>query len=231
MNTPECITCLITETCPDHPLSRTEGKKRGTVCSFRKGHVLCHQELPSSGVFYILEGVVKVFTIEDNGKEIIHALLRNNEFVGIHSVFAHETSPYTAEVLEDAKLCYLDQHVFKDLILGHPSLMDLLMVKMAQTLDEAYHRAGTLIQLGVRERMARCLLDLAEQFGDPETAGTRIRLRLNREELASILGVAPETAIRFLSEFKKKNYITEIDRQIIIHDQSVLLQLCQKEPT
>lgn len=76
--------------------------------------------------------------------------------------------------------------------------------------------------------MARCLCELAKSFGTEETEGIKIRLQLSREELASFLGVANETAIRFISEFKKLGILEEKDHFLIVKQKSKLEAICQR---
>jgi hypothetical protein len=62
-----------------------------------------------------------------------------------------------------------------------------------------------LAQKNVKERLAQTLLYLEEKFG--VLGDQSLRLRLSREEIASIIGTATESCIRLLSEFKKLGLI------------------------
>ena len=78
------------------------------------------------------------------------------------------------------------------------------------------------MNFNVRQRMARCLLDLSKIFGEITNKGLKIKLPLSREELASIVGIAPETAIRLVSDFKNNKLIKEENHEIIIIDDEAL---------
>jgi CRP-like cAMP-binding protein len=221
-----CLNCLLSPECPDHPRF-TLHERVGQVSRYKKNHVLFHQSLPGSGVFYILEGAVKIFTLEENGKEIIHKLLPAGELVGLETLFGNNLCQYSAVVIEDARCSFLDKNFIRNLIHRDPEIMDKFLIKMGKNLDEAWHRNSNMILYKVRERTALCLLELGNHFGLKEKDHIRIRLRLNRDELASVLGVATETAIRFLSEFKRNNYIAEDNRQLLITDIPALQRIIQ----
>ena len=52
--------------------------------------------------------------------------------------------------------------------------------------------------------------------------GTLIDLKLTREEMASMVGTATETLIRFISEFKDEGILKQYDKKILIMDESLL---------
>jgi CRP/FNR family transcriptional regulator len=72
--------------------------------------------------------------------------------------------------------------------------------------------------------MAELLLMLKETYGKAGKKGVRIGLQLSREELAEMIGITQETAIRLLSEFKKDGMIDVQEREITILDPKGLSQ-------
>jgi CRP-like cAMP-binding protein len=100
--------------------------------------------------------------------------------------------------------------------------MEIILHKIGKVLDETYQRNSQFIGAGVRQRMASCLSELAKSFGTEDPDGIRIKLQLSREELAAFLGVANETAIRFISEFKRMGILDERDHFLIIKQKTKL---------
>ena len=52
-------------------------------------------------------------------------------------------------------------------------------------------------------------------------------VQLSREEIASMIGTANETAIRFISEFKEIGLIEEIDRSFKILEMDKMIKLAK----
>jgi CRP-like cAMP-binding protein len=219
----DCLMCLLSNACSAHTASEAKNEHKGrSIQSFRKGDVLYHQDNLNEHIYYIHHGVVKIFSLSSGGKEVIHTLLAAGDLAGISALTGNKMSPFSAEVIEDAKICFFEKNQVLELFRTRPVFAESLLSRVSKAQEEAYHRNDHLINFKVRERMARGLLELGKLFGEEKKQGIQIKLRLSREELASFIGIAPETAIRFLSEFKRKKYITEIDRQIIIIDQVAL---------
>ncbi|MBZ0124209.1 MAG: helix-turn-helix domain-containing protein, partial [Roseovarius sp.] len=57
----------------------------------------------------------------------------------------------------------------------------------------------------------------------------QIHLELSREEMAEMIGVTQETAIRLLSEFKKGGWISVQERCITILNPQSLLEVAEIE--
>jgi CRP/FNR family transcriptional regulator len=67
-----------------------------------------------------------------------------------------------------------------------------------------------------RTRMAAQLLDLAEHYGEPGSKGTTLRLALRRGELAALVGISPETAMRLLSQFQREGLLEVRGRRLTL---------------
>ena len=87
-------------------------------------------------------------------------------------------------------------------------------------LKEAHSKLTNMAQKTVRKRMAEVLTNIHSNFGVNQD-GT-LSVILSREDLASLVGTATESAIRVLSQFKKEGLISTIGKQIKIEDLSGL---------
>ncbi len=87
---------------------------------------------------------------------------------------------------------------------------------MADDLKEADNIIVNMAQKSVKQRLAETLVYIYENFGSNDD-GT-LNIILSREDYASIVGTATESAIRVLSQFKKEGLISTSGKQIIIRD-------------
>jgi CRP/FNR family transcriptional regulator len=98
-----------------------------------------------------------------------------------------------------------------------------MMQLMSNELDEAERRVVELAQKTVRERVAEALLVLRETFGvlaDGET----LNMQLTREEIADIVGTAPESVIRMLSDLRHDHIIATEGRKILLKNVPALIR-------
>jgi CRP-like cAMP-binding protein len=98
------------------------------------------------------------------------------------------------------------------------------MIKMLSfALGDAESALAQLALKPVRERLAEALLLLLKVYGNNEQ--TPFTISLTRDDLASLVGTAKETAIRFLSEFKEEGLVTTQGSAITIIDADKLLKI------
>jgi CRP/FNR family transcriptional regulator len=77
--------------------------------------------------------------------------------------------------------------------------------------------------------MAELLLMLKETYGKPTKKGVLIDLKLSRQEMAEMIGITQETAMRLLSEFKNDGMIEVKERDITILNPKALLETARLE--
>ena len=69
------------------------------------------------------------------------------------------------------------------------------------------------------------LANLASRAGVREPDGLHLNVRLTRQDLANMIGVTVETAIRIMTRFKRARLVSGTARHILIRDLSKLKQL------
>ena len=144
-------------------------------------------------------------------------------------LFAEEPYQGTAEALEDTEICCIDKNAFFPTLSKNPKLSLAIIKKLSQELRSAEDLATSIAQKSVRERMAELLLMMKQAYGKKTKNGILIDLQLSREEIAEMIGVTQETAIRLLSEFKEDGYIDVKDRDITILNPQALIETAKIE--
>jgi CRP-like cAMP-binding protein len=108
----------------------------------------------------------------------------------------------------------------------HPRTAVRLIAALSKALAEARRKAGDLALKRADARLADLLLRLAREAphgGDNSVA--RIRLTYSRRDLAEMIGVSTETAIRLLGKLKRNRTIILTDGEIVIADGERLARL------
>lgn len=90
-------------------------------------------------------------------------------------------------------------------------------------MGSAENKLTSLHQKNVRERLAELLLSLKTTHGVKENGRWKIDLKLTREEMATMIGTANETLIRFMTEFKDAGIIEQEGKVIYIVNEEELL--------
>lgn len=180
----------------------------------KKGEVLFNEGEHINGVFCIKDGVCKVSKLSDNGREQIIHLIKRGDLLGERSLINDEVSNLKATALNDMEICFIPkQEIIKDLESNNNFTMSVLK-NMASSLKNADNVIVDMAQKTVKQRLAHLLIYLNDNFNkNPNGA---LDINLSREDIANIIGTATESAIRLLSELKKKGFINLKGKEIFI---------------
>lgn len=192
---------------------------------YKKGQTLFVQGNHPFGLYCISSGNIKVTKIGADGKESIVRIATAGDVLGHRSLFTDQYYMATATALEDTKVCFLDKKFIMKVINDQPTVSMNIIEKLSADMGAAENKLSSLHQKNVRERLAELLLLLKESHGEKlEDGRTKIVIKLTREEMATMIGTANETLIRFISEFKEAGLIEQEGKIIIIKNEEELIE-------
>ncbi len=227
-----CVTCtsrLLGIFCALKGEALKEFNQNKTVNHYKKGQIIFYEGNQAFGLYCIYSGRVKLYKTGMGGRQQIVRIAGPADILGYRALFAEEPYHATAEALEDADICCIDKNAFFPVLAKNPELALGVIKKISQELRFAEDLATSIAQRPVRERMAALLLMLRQSYGKPTKKGIVIGLQLTREEMAEMVGITQETAIRLLSEFKKDKMIEVKEREITILNLEALLDTANLE--
>ena len=105
----------------------------------------------------------------------------------------------------------------------NPSIALNIINKLSRDMGQAENKLTSLHQKNVRERLGELILTLKASHGVLENGRWKINLKLTREEMATMIGTANETLIRFMTEFKDAGIIEQDGKILYIKDEEELL--------
>lgn len=184
--------------------------------TFKKKQIIYYEGDPIQGLFLILSGKIKTFKQSADGRELMTGLYDPGCYLAIQTLLSNELATETAEVLEDAEVCVLPKNLMLDLVDKHPEIGKEFIKILSTNLQEKENHLLQLAYHSVRKRMAEVLLRVAKSEG---------KVKLSRENLASMAGMATETVSRTLSDFKDEALIEKQGSTIIILNQKGLEQM------
>ena len=118
------------------------------------------------------------------------------------------------------EVCFIPKVEIINDLKKNPAFTYDVLKDMALDLREADDIIVNMAQKTVRKRMAEVLTNIQSNYGTNQD-GT-LSVILSREDFASLVGTATESAIRVLSQFKKEGLISTLGKQIKIEDPSGL---------
>ncbi|AUC22124.1 Crp/Fnr family transcriptional regulator [Polaribacter sejongensis] len=224
----KCEQCIIRQFNSLQHLTKEELVKISnckTTKVIKKGEAIFEEGERLKGVFCIKDGVCKVSKMSENGRNQIISLVTKGDLLGERSLISDEASNLKAVALNDMQVCFIPkEEILKDLS-KNPNFTMNVLKDMAQTLKQADNVIVDMAQKTVKQRLAETLLNLHKKFGTNRE--DTIDIHLSREDIANIIGTATESAIRLLSELKKKNIIEFKGKDISILNSVELDKIAQ----
>ena len=182
--------------------------------SYKLGETIYHEGDNSNFIYLIQLGMVKTYKIDEQGKELITAVYKNNDLFGFTS-FMHNMSYHeSAMAIEKTTVIRFLKQDLKNLLHNNRTVtLDLI----DYLTDSVYEIKDQLLQMAyssVRKKTANTILQFAKKIKNHPDGG----IRISRSDLASVAGIATETFIRTLSGLKKDGLIDIEGRNIKIID-------------
>lgn len=189
---------------------------------YRRGEVIFHQGDPGDTAHIVLSGRVKIVADAESGDEALLTVLGPGDWFGELALIDGEPRSARVETLEPAETLSLARPDLLRFLGDHPQAMDPLLRALAGTIRRLTETVGDLTSLDLEGRLAKRLLQLAEDYGQPADVGTEIELPLTQDELAAMVGATRASVNKVLGWYQDRGAIERRGRVIAILDASRL---------
>jgi CRP/FNR family transcriptional regulator len=170
----------------------------------------------SSHVYILLSGVAKLCYV-NREQRVLVGFVGPGEVFGLSSLLPQTTRPFRCEAYSDCLVAVVKPETFVDTVLGVP--LERLSIILDATVGRWWGmlvRYANFVGLGLRERLAGALLELAEKFGVRDSRGTLLTIKLTHADLAELVGASRQRTTEQLNDFEREGVITREGRRLII---------------
>jgi CRP-like cAMP-binding protein len=183
------------------------------IAQFKKGELIFKEEEPVRGMYFVIEGVVKVHKHWIDEKELIIRFAKENDIIGHRGLSTHsDVYPISATTLTNSIVCFLDLAFFHSTLKVNPNFMFDFMMFFADELRLSEQRMRDLAHMPVKERVMKTLLAIEKKFGVNDEGF--INFELSRQDIAAYTGAAYETVYKLLAEFTNSGVIKTEGKKI-----------------
>jgi len=163
--------------------------------------------------FVVVRGVVRAFVADANGRQLTIRYGRHGDLIGVPTLFTQRATNVYQQALTDCRLLVLRPATLQSLARTDVRVSYALLVEMSSRLKLYIQELGPSPMSTVRQRVARCLLDVAV---DEHRDGTLVA-RLSQQELAAQVGTVREVVVRVLHELRDAGAVrTERDEIVVL---------------
>ncbi|MCU7613696.1 Crp/Fnr family transcriptional regulator [Chryseobacterium sp. GMJ5] len=164
-----------------------------------KGVFLLQQGEVCRNTYFVEKGLLRMFSIDKNGKEHIIQFAPENWLIGDRSsLYFNEKSNYFIETIEESEISVLPRDFFNKLLEEFPNSIeknDLVLQKHVKSLQD---RINSLLGETAEERYMK----FTKRYPD-------LMARVPQWMIASYLGITPESLSRVRKELARKNFIVD----------------------
>jgi CRP/FNR family transcriptional regulator len=141
------------------------------------------------------------------------------------AVFDGGCHPGTAQPMGNVSIFRLSKKAYFDLLRHNPDAAIEVIRYLGNRLKEVQEQAKILALDRADHRMASLLVDLAQRTGVKDQQGIRLGVRLTRQDMADMVGVSTETAIRIMARFKRDRLVAGTANRLVINNLPALKAL------
>ncbi|HEX5618166.1 MAG TPA: Crp/Fnr family transcriptional regulator [Solirubrobacteraceae bacterium] len=175
-----------------------------------------------SEVLLLQSGWAKVSATTLAGRPVLLALRGPGDLVGELSALDDEPRSASIEAIEPVRALAMTHDRFRALLAERPDTALALMRELSARLRDADAKRIQMATFTTVERVALCLLELCERFGEEQDGAVDIALALSQEELASWAGASLESVGRALQQMRGLGWIETRRRAIRVLDPAAL---------
>jgi CRP/FNR family transcriptional regulator/CRP/FNR family cyclic AMP-dependent transcriptional regulator len=190
--------------------------------SYRKGEVVFHTGDPGDALHIVASGLVRIVVYSAAGTEKVLTLLGPGEVFGELALLDGAPRSATVEAMESTETIVLRRDDFLHAIRENPRALDALLGVLASMIRRLTGEVTDLSTLDLRGRLAKKLIELADQHGKPVEGGVEIDIPLTQESLAAMVAATRPSINKDLGWFEDIGAIRRRGRRIIVTDAAVL---------
>ena len=179
-------------------------------------------------IFIILMGTVKITRVNDEGKEVILALLGAGEIFGEMAILDGEARSANALAQEDCELLAIQKSEFLNLLRRNFKISFALMCELAKRLRKSDQQIEALSLSDAEHRIGVSVLNLAEDMGVIRKGQVTIDKLPFQQDIANMSGTSRETVSRVLKLFEDRHMITKVGHTVVIPDYAFFKRLFDK---
>lgn len=197
---------------PAHPPRVRALASRGEIRRFRKGTILIHEGDLGDTLYILTSGRVKVYCMDDHGREITFGVFGAGEYVG---EMALDGGPRSASVITlEPTVCAVVRRSDILAFIGQcPEFSFEMFSKVIHRLRLATRDARNLAFIDVYGRLTRLLNEMALPMPDGRR---RVAERITHQEIASRVGCSREMVSRILKDLSQGGHLAIENHHIVL---------------
>jgi CRP/FNR family cyclic AMP-dependent transcriptional regulator len=192
---------------------------------YQAGREIFAKGSPGQSLMAVLCGSIKISSPSSEGKEIVFRIINAGEIFGEIAVLDGEERSADATAMTDCELLVLHRRDFLRLLESRADLCMILLRILCLRLRQTSEQVEDVMFRHLESRVAKRLVQLAENAGVSGIPTTSIELHVSQRELGNMAGGSRESVNKILQNWHRQGLIDLGKSSVFIHDIEKLKRL------
>jgi CRP-like cAMP-binding protein len=188
-----------------------------SILEYRKGQVIYNQDQPSTNIYLVIDGKVKVCLMADEGSQVVVDIYQTNEFLGESAFLSSPARDEQALAIENTKVMTWTTAEIEDIVMRRPRLAVALLQIMVQRSIEFGHRIESFSVDNIARRLARTLIRFSDRLGQSLEDGSIQMMPFTHELLSQYVGTSREIVTHYMNQFRRQGYLRYSRKGIMLY--------------
>ncbi|MEQ1792986.1 MAG: Crp/Fnr family transcriptional regulator [Nitrospira sp.] len=189
------------------------------ISTYPRSAWIFRQHEPQVGIHVVCDGSVVISMERADQRETVLRIDRRDRITNLEDwVLARPTYSISARALTKSTIIFIGKDDLRRLFTTDPAIAQIMTFHLARRMESVQRRHLELATTGVKSRLTTAFSELLEATGQETTQTARFEFPITRQLLADIVGAAPESISRALSELNAEALIAREPSCIIIPD-------------
>ena len=188
-----------------------------SIVEYRKGQMIYNQDQPSTNIYLIIAGRIKVSRLADDGHQVVVDIYQPDEFFGESAFLNLPHRCEQATALENTKVMAWTTTEIEDLVLKRPRLSVALVQILVQRTIDFTLRIESFSVDNIARRLARSLIRFSERLGTAEEDGSVRMTPFTHELLSQYVGTSREIVTHYMNQFRRQGYLKYSRKEVILY--------------
>jgi CRP-like cAMP-binding protein len=193
----------------------------------RRGQTIFQRGDNGSSLMAVLRGRVRISSVSGDGKELTLNVISPGEIFGEFALLDGKPRSNDAAASEDTLLLVVERRHFIPFLAKNQDLTLRLLSVLCDKLRRTSMALEEIALFDLPVRLARVLLKLAEDYGRPSVAGTRIDLKLSQRDLSNLVAASRESVNKQLRAWRENGSVDLEGGFIVLRRPAALRQLTE----
>jgi len=178
---------------------------------YKKNEVIFNEDEVAHFYYQIINGSVRMFNSNDEGKEFTQGIFCIGESFGEPPLFINQLYPSKAVCIQDSTIMKLSKDKFLKIIDEYVLIQKSFLILLA---NKIHAKSNTSKEIINQKPEFRILAFLNSHKRKSECNGQKVLIPYTRQEIANFTGLRVETVIRVFSKMHENKKVEIINHKI-----------------